>query len=177
MSGSMATPMRCSPRRGRPDQEAVIREKLTMTGSNLPRKLGRTDLSSDRHGSVDVVSFRSSVRASPAARSGSANHPPAKQSTCHQAHRERLHAGPCRQAGTFRACRFLDRGRHGDGARHVVSGHRHIFCVSRRRPDAADLTAGGNAIRLRRSDRGTSRQGRSCHQPATSGSGTVRSEA
>ena len=42
-------------------QRGPIREKLTMTGSNPSRNLGRTELSSDRHGSADVVSFRSSV--------------------------------------------------------------------------------------------------------------------
>jgi hypothetical protein len=38
----------------------TVREKLTMAGSNLARRFGRKELTSDRRGSADVVPFRPS---------------------------------------------------------------------------------------------------------------------
>ena len=94
-----------------------------------------------------------------------------------RAAQQRLHPRPRRQAGPVRTGGVLDRGRHGDGARHVVGRDRDLFRVSRRRSDPADRAPGGDAIRLRRPHRRTARQGRSHHQPPVARSGTVRPEA
>ena len=88
----------------------------------------------------------------------------------------RLRHRPCRQAGPVRPRGVLDRGRHHRRARHVVGGDRHLFRVSRRRPDPADRPPGRDAIRLRRPHRRTARQGRPHHQPPVARSGTVRPE-
>ena len=90
---------------------------------------------------------------------------------------ERLHHCPRRQAGAVRAGGVLDRRRHGHRARRVVGRDRDLFRVPRRRADAVDRATGGHAIRLRRPDRRTARQGRSHHQPPAARSGAVRPEA
>ena len=46
------------------DLTGSISQKLTMRGSNQPRKLSRTEPVSDRRGSADVVPFRSLFRVS-----------------------------------------------------------------------------------------------------------------
>ena len=89
----------------------------------------------------------------------------------------RLHTRPCRQTGAVRSGCVLDRGRHGDRARHVVGGDSDLFRVPRRRADPADRSPGRDAIRLRRPHRRTARQGRSHHQPSIARSGTIRPEA
>ena len=153
-----------------------------MRRSNQPRKSGRTEPLSDRRGSADVVSFRSLFRVSapPFPRPWQGIHaPPPGGPRCGlrgQTGGERLYAGPCRQAGPLWARRVLDRGRHGDSAWHVVGGDRDLFCLSRRRSDAADRPPGGDAIRLRGPDRRVARQGRSHHQPPVARPGTVRPE-
>ena len=108
-----------------------------------------------------------------------ASRPPTGQppATSRATRPDRLHAGSCGQAGPLRTRRVLDRGRHRHDAWNVVGGHRHLFRVSRRRSDAADRAPGGNAICLRRPDRGSSRQGRPRNQPAIAGSGAIRPEA
>ena len=153
-----------------------------MTQVKSRPQISRTELTSDRRGSADVVPFRSSYRVSPspsarpwqarrAARSAPANPAPAT------AQRARgLYPGPCRQTGPLRAGGVLDRDRHRDRARHMVGGDRDLFRVPRRRPHPADRTPGGDAIRLRRPHRRTARQGRSHHQPSVARPGTVRPE-
>ena len=102
-------------------------------------------------------------------------HQPCRSGCC-PARTGRLYHGTCRQTGPVRSGGVLDRGRHGDGARHVVGRDRDLFCVPRRRSHPADRAPGGNAIRLRRPHRGTARESGPHHQPPIAGSGTIRPE-
>ena len=57
----------------------------------------------------------------------------------------RLHARPCRPPVPPRPGRVLDRGRHAGDHGRLVARHRHLFRLPRRRADAPDRPAGGDA--------------------------------
>src|ERR1700692_3299982 len=95
-----------------------ISRKLTMTGSNPPAILSRTELMSDRRGSVDVVPFRSLFRVPPTPFPrpwSGVGAPPGDEPRGGPgaAPGGRLHDRPCRQTGPVRTGGVLDRDRHG----------------------------------------------------------------
>src|SRR5258708_36068581 len=66
MSGSTATPTRCSPPSGPYNSGRFHLLKINHEKVKSPRKFGRTELISDRRGSADVEPFRSLFRVPPA---------------------------------------------------------------------------------------------------------------
>src|ERR1700712_1501285 len=123
----MVTPTKYSRPRRR-YKRGLVSQKLTMTGSNPPR---RTKVVSDRRGSADVVSFRSIFYVATTSCAGACQAAPGPPPKGHSNEicSKRLRNLACRQAGSLRTRCLLDCSWHGDGARRLVGRHGHLFCV------------------------------------------------